>query len=167
VTLSIISHSEEKTKDIGERLGRLISPQGEESEAPYPFILSLSGILGSGKTTFIKGVARALGIDRVRSPSFIIMNVLLPNVYHIDLYRITTPEEIIPLGILEILEEENSIAFIEWGERLGDLLPNCRIDLNIEMKEKGRLLTFSTQCEKMEKILLELNRCYTDLITSS
>ncbi len=99
-------------------------------------ILCFYGELGSGKTSFIQGLAKGLGIKRrIISPTFIIarnydFNDL--NFYHIDLYRTKTKEDLLGIGIDEILSDDKNIVAIEWAEKLLDLLPLKRIDLRFE-----------------------------------
>ncbi|MBI3984809.1 MAG: tRNA (adenosine(37)-N6)-threonylcarbamoyltransferase complex ATPase subunit type 1 TsaE [Candidatus Levybacteria bacterium] len=99
-------------------------------------ILCFYGQLGSGKTSFIQGLAKGLGIARrIISPTFIIarhydFNDL--NFYHIDLYRTKTREDLLGIGIDEILSDDKNIVAIEWAEKLLDLLPLKRIDLRFE-----------------------------------
>ncbi|MBF8280426.1 MAG: tRNA ((37)-N6)-threonylcarbamoyltransferase complex ATPase subunit type 1 TsaE [Candidatus Magasanikbacteria bacterium] len=93
-------------------------------------IVALQGELGAGKTTFVRGVANALGIrKRIPSPTFTIMNVYkLPRaatkkfhaqrLVHADTYRLEKPEEIFTLGLDEYLTDGESIVIIEWAERV-------------------------------------------------
>lgn len=105
-------------------------------------IIALSGDLGSGKTTFIQGFCRALGVKHgVSSPTFIIFRkhqiygsrtsnkeVRLPKiglrfVYHFDLYRIKNSKEILALGFKKIINNPENIVLIEWPEVIKKLLP--------------------------------------------
>lgn len=91
-------------------------------------VLALYGDLGSGKTTFVQGLAQGLGITRrIVSPTFIIMRTYEQQkvaLYHVDLYRIQTIQDIEGIGLMEILADKNSIVVIEWPEKLGTLLPS-------------------------------------------
>lgn len=109
-------------------------------------ILCLYGNLGSGKTSFVQGLAKGLGITkRIISPTFIIarryeMGDL--NFYHIDLYRTETVQDLYSIGIDEILEDDNNIVAIEWAEKLFDLMPKKRIDLKFKyVDENTRKIT--------------------------
>jgi len=87
-------------------------------------LFALEGELGSGKSTFTKGVAEALGIkDHVVSPSFTLMNEYEGEVclLHVDLYRIGTEEEIHALGLEEYLDSFDAVV-VEWAEKMGNLL---------------------------------------------
>lgn len=93
--------------------------------AGTPAVFALHGDLGSGKTCFVGGIALALGIQRpVTSPTFTLVNEYPGPVplYHIDLYRITTPDEALALGLDDYLEADGVTA-IEWAERAHALLP--------------------------------------------
>ncbi len=95
----------------------------------------LIGELGSGKTTFVKGVCRYFGIDNVTSPTFSIVNEYENNetIYHLDFYRIKHREELVNVGYYEIIEEEDAIKFIEWGNLFPEVLPSRRIELQFEI----------------------------------
>ncbi len=97
-------------------------------------ILALYGDLGSGKTTFVQGLAQGFGItQRIISPTFIIMRTYelgiknkelrIKNFYHVDLYRTKNERDIEGLSLKEIMEDQNNIVVIEWPEKLGAFLP--------------------------------------------
>ena len=94
-------------------------------------IILLYGNLGAGKTTFVQGIAKGLGITkRIISPTFIIIrsyelpkNQKAKRFYHIDLYRTETDDDLKGLGIDEILSDKEAIVAIEWPEKLGTFLP--------------------------------------------
>ena len=111
-------------------------------------ILCLYGNLGSGKTTFVQSLAKGLGINkRIISPTFIMIRqykINRYNFYHIDLYRTKTKEDLLSLGMDEILKDKNNIIAIEWAENLLDLLPKERIDLKFEyINENSRKITIT------------------------
>ncbi|MDP1721756.1 MAG: tRNA (adenosine(37)-N6)-threonylcarbamoyltransferase complex ATPase subunit type 1 TsaE [Candidatus Gottesmanbacteria bacterium] len=101
----------------------------------------LYGELGSGKTTFVQGFGKALGItSRLLSPTFYIVRryQLVKQsgfLYHIDLYRIGDEKELVELGIPEMLRDSDSIVLIEWADTLGGLLPKRRVDIRFEVLE--------------------------------
>lgn len=107
-------------------------------------ILCLYGQLGSGKTTFVQGLARGLGITtRLLSPTFIIVRRYdIPSsekiLYHVDLYRLQNRDEMDELGLDEIISDPNAYVVIEWAEKLGELLPNYRLDIHLRVLEDGR-----------------------------
>lgn len=91
-------------------------------------VVALSGELGSGKTTFVKGVALGLGLrdaDEVKSPTFTILHVYPARIplYHVDLYRLDHAAEIAAIGFEEWVENPGAIVCVEWAEKAKDLLP--------------------------------------------
>ena len=108
----LLTHSPAETAALGERFGRA---------AKTGLVLALSGDLGAGKTQFVKGLARALGIStRVHSPTFALVNEYgggRLKLFHLDLYRLETPAQIESAGIEEYLRPDG-VSVIEWAERL-------------------------------------------------
>ena len=106
-----ISHSPADTAALGEQWGRA---------AQSGLVIGLSGELGAGKTQFVKGLARGLGIaERVRSPTFALVNIYAGGrltLFHLDLYRLDTPAQIAAAGLEEYLQPEG-VTVIEWAER--------------------------------------------------
>ncbi|OGE35147.1 tRNA (adenosine(37)-N6)-threonylcarbamoyltransferase complex ATPase subunit type 1 TsaE [Candidatus Daviesbacteria bacterium RIFCSPLOWO2_02_FULL_40_8] len=103
-------------------------------------IIALSGPLGSGKTTFIQGFAKTLGITQnLISPTFILIRSYpIPEnnqgqLFHIDLYRLENKSQIETIGLSDILDNPYNITLIEWAERL-DKLPENTIKINIAPK---------------------------------
>src|SRR5919206_1860961 len=99
-SLNLISHDVQETQRLGAQLGARVAP-GD--------VIALQGDLGSGKTNFVKGLARGLGIKAsVHSPTFILMNEYregrLP-LYHVDAYRLSGPAEAINLGLEDYLND--------------------------------------------------------------
>lgn len=124
---SFISHSPEETEAFAARLGTVIQPG---------CVVGLTGDLGAGKTQFVKGLARGLGIvERVHSPTFALVNIYhggrLP-LYHLDLYRLETHEQIAAAGLEEYFEP-NGVAVIEWIERWRGALPACYCRIQLEV----------------------------------
>ena len=88
-------------------------------------VLALHGELGAGKTCFVRGIALSLGIETtITSPTFTLINAYPGErpLYHVDLYRVSSPEDLTTIGIEELLETTAVIA-IEWAERGETLLP--------------------------------------------
>jgi tRNA threonylcarbamoyladenosine biosynthesis protein TsaE len=108
---TLISHSSAETEALGETLGL---------EATSGLIIGLSGDLGAGKTQLVKGIARGLHIPgRVHSPTFTLVNIYTGGrltLFHIDLYRLETQDQIIAAGLEEYLHPAG-ITVIEWAER--------------------------------------------------
>ena len=113
-----ISHSPAETEALGEKFGR---------EAKTGQVIALSGDLGAGKTQFVKGLARGLGFSgRVHSPTFTLVNEYgggRLKLFHLDLYRLETREQILSAGIEEFLRPDG-VSVIEWAEKIYDLRPN-------------------------------------------
>lgn len=122
----LISKNEKETITIGYKLGKLLK-EGD--------IVCFFGDLGSGKTTMIKGIGKALGIDEkdIISASFTIVTEYhsTPPLIHIDLYRIEKEEEIDNIGLWEFLENKN-ITVIEWADKIKKYLPDNSIKLYIK-----------------------------------
>jgi tRNA threonylcarbamoyladenosine biosynthesis protein TsaE len=98
-----------------------------------PTTLALHGDLGSGKTCFVQGLARAIGIDRpVTSPTFIIVNEYKAErpLIHVDLYRLESTREVESLALDEYTEA-GGICAVEWAERAGDLLPADAVHVHL------------------------------------
>lgn len=95
-------------------------------------VVSLTGELGAGKTTFVQELARALGVEeRVQSPTFVIEKVYkikksehFSHLIHFDAYRIENTEEIKRLGWHELVRDPENLVVVEWGERIRDILPS-------------------------------------------
>ncbi len=128
-----ITKSPEETMRLAEKLVKSITS---------PACIALFGELGAGKTVFIKGLAKGLGIDDViKSPTFVLMRSYSGrmNLHHIDLYRIKKGEEFLPFE--ETLMDEG-ITAIEWAERAKNFLPEKRIDVEITiLSERSREIT--------------------------
>ncbi len=136
--VTYISHSPAETEQLGERLGRA---------AAAGLVIGLSGDLGAGKTQFVRGLARGLGVaTRVHSPTFTLVNEYTGGrlkLFHLDLYRLETPEQLQSAGIEEFLTPDG-VAVIEWAERLGaDFSGQKFIRMKIEIvNEAERKITY-------------------------
>ncbi len=121
--MRIITNSPEETIQQGELLSKTIKEN---------LFIGLYGQLGAGKTYFVKGIAKGLGItENITSPSFVIVKIYEGRLklYHIDLYRIFVPEEEM---LWEYIHSEG-VCVVEWAERLGSLLPENRIDVRFRI----------------------------------
>lgn len=95
-------------------------------------VICLYGPLGAGKTTLVQGLARGLGIKRrITSPTFIIVRKY-GRFWHVDLYRLNSPEEIEALGLREILADKENIVAIEWPEKIDKILPKGAIKVYLD-----------------------------------
>jgi len=98
-----------------------------------PVCIALFGELGAGKTIFVKGLAKGLGIeDVIKSPTFVLMRSYFGRMklHHIDLYRIKREEEFLPF---EETLMNDGVTAIEWADRAEELLPEKRIDVKIKI----------------------------------
>ena len=116
----IISHSEKETENFAFAMARNLPPGT---------VLTLHGDLGAGKTVFARGFARGLGVDEpVSSPTYTItQEYSLPGggrLYHLDLYRISSPDAGLAFGVDEFLNDPRSFALVEWPERIGSVIPD-------------------------------------------
>jgi|Deesub1362B_J571_1020462.scaffolds.fasta_scaffold00082_62 tRNA threonylcarbamoyladenosine biosynthesis protein TsaE len=137
--------NEEETLRLGAILGRILD-KGDT--------VLLFGDLGTGKTTFVKGIANAVGIDRreITSASFIIISEHMGRLplYHVDLYRIEKPLEILDLGLEEYIDSDG-IVVIEWADRLNEKLGTVEVKFEY-IDENRRGITIKAAKEKIHKL---------------
>lgn len=132
------TNSPEETIALGRKLASLLAP---------PKLVVLTGDLGAGKTTLVKGIAegfQAAAHDDVTSPTFTLIHEYrgpAAILYHIDLYRIDTPRELDTLA-LDDLMTDNSVLLIEWGEKFARFQKDRDVEIAIErMSEDLRKIT--------------------------
>lgn len=112
-------------------------------------LLCLYGELGAGKTTFVQGLAKSLGIKkRVISPTFVMMReypiiansqlLIINFLYHIDLYRIESEKDAISLNLKELWSGSNNLVIIEWAEKIKKILPKKRIDVKFSYVSQNK-----------------------------
>lgn len=156
--LEFITHSEKETKQKAEELAKKVISQKQQAGA---VVICLMGELGSGKTTFVKGFAKGLGVKKIiQSPTFVLVrryklpvNSYSPRaksrgklqvtsyklLYHIDAYRLERPKEFLSLGWDEWVRGPHTIILVEWADRIKKILPKSRIEIYFEhMKEENR-----------------------------
>lgn len=146
-----ISQSPEGTKNLGEKLGKLLQ-EGD--------LVALNGDLGAGKTCLIQGIAVGLNSkDYVSSPSFSIIKEYSGDkpIYHFDLYRLTQPEELETLGYEEYFYG-NGVTLIEWAEKIKHYLPESRLLIRIKMGEDylSRKILFEPSGRRYLEILEDI-----------
>ena len=139
-----ISKSREQTQKIASDFAKKL--KGGE-------VLCFYGNLGSGKTTFIQALGKALGVkENITSPTFVLMkrynafvgagHAVPKSFYHMDAYRLSNSQEALDLGIEEIWDDPSNIIAIEWADKIADILPEKRIDLCFEsLGENERKIT--------------------------
>jgi tRNA threonylcarbamoyladenosine biosynthesis protein TsaE len=153
INLKLVSANEDCSLALGAKVGE---------QAMTGDVLALWGELGSGKTLFTRGIARGLGVpDQVpiTSPTFTIINEHQGRLrlYHLDLYRLRTLDELETIPWREVLFGDG-VTVIEWPDRLGGFMPNKRWDIMLEfLDENSRTITFSAHGESMETRLLLLS----------
>lgn len=134
---SLVSDSPEATTAVGEGLGARLGP-GD--------VIGLTGELGAGKTCFVQGLVRGLGVATpATSPTFVLVNEYrgrLP-VHHVDVYRTQSLTELLDLGLEEMLAG-GGVTVIEWADRCEPLLPPRTIRVHIEgVGEEPRRITIT------------------------
>ncbi len=146
--MKIVSKSAKETQTAAAKLAKKILIK--KRFADHAVAIALSGNLGAGKTTFVQGLAKALGIKRrVTSPTFILFRKhKLPKrrfyLYHFDLYRIRKIKELETIGFQKILTEPSNIVLIEWSEKVKRVLPRDTIwvELSYGRKETERIIAY-------------------------
>ncbi len=124
-----LTHSEKETFQLAEKLGRELSPGT---------VVALTGEIGSGKTVFIKGLSRGLGVknpDEVKSPTFVLMHIYPGRVpiYHFDLYRLERENELDAIGFDDFASEPKAVSLVEWADRAPGRIPKDAIWVQIEI----------------------------------
>jgi len=150
--MRIISDSEKRTLAIGTKIAGKLKKGS---------IVCLEGPLGAGKTVIAKGIALGLGIDgdKVISPTFVLLREYKGKfpLYHFDLYRLNTPQDIANLGYEEYLYGEG-ISVIEWADKLERLIPQefLKIRLEVGAQANKRVLEFSSCGDYYKDILTKI-----------
>ncbi len=129
-TLKIRLKNTNETLKLGEIIGKSLNPGS---------IIALVGDLGAGKTVLVKGIAKGLGVDEEpNSPTFVIMNQYEGRIplYHFDLYRVSSEEELFGIGYDEFFFGEG-VAAVEWADRVQDIFPEHTINIEIKIPEPG------------------------------
>lgn len=142
-----MTRSPNQTKKIAAALaGEIIKRPPKISGA---LVLSLSGFLGSGKTTFVQAFIKAAGVkQRITSPTFLmirrygIKDLRFRNIYHMDAYRIKRADELLKLGLKEILGDPRNIVLIEWPEKIKKYLSKRAVMIKFKhgKKESERMI---------------------------
>lgn len=150
-----IAKNASQTKKLGEELAKKILRSLISRRQLGALVLALEGELGSGKTTFLQGFARGLGVKgKILSPTFIIVRKLqitnhklqtIPNAqnykfktfYHIDCYRLKKSKELLGLGFKKIIADLQNIVAVEWADRVKKILPKKVVWLKFEFIGKN------------------------------
>lgn len=133
--MDFVSENTEDTKEFARSLSAKIKPGN---------VLALYGELGAGKTTFVRYLTEALKVpSRVQSPTFVIVRKYvggtesIKTVNHVDLYRLTNIEEIMDLGLDDLINEPGSITIIEWPELVEKELTKNTIKIKFEIVDEN------------------------------
>lgn len=129
------SSSPKKTEEIAAQIAKKLKPFD---------VVAFTGGMGMGKTAFVRGAVSTFGDSyQVSSPTFAIVNEYetIPSVFHFDMYRITTEDDLYSAGFYEYLDR-GGIIFIEWSENIAEYLPEETIYITIEKTdEDSRVIT--------------------------
>ena len=146
-----------------ERLGQLFGRMAQAGD-----IIILSGSLGAGKTTITQSIGAGLGVPPncyITSPTFSLMHEYQGNLplYHMDLYRLSSEEEIEDLGFLEYLYGDG-LTVIEWPDRLGSLMPEEYLEIKLELQEDAtaRAATITPTGDQWLERLEEMKQMFFD-----
>ena len=124
----LISDSPEHTERIGQELARELASQHSRAA------VRLYGEMGVGKTAFVRGFCSALGISGVKSPTYTIVNEYRASfsVYHFDMVRIESEDDLYSTGFWEYLERERAFVLIEWCENVDEFLGEGGVFVRID-----------------------------------
>ena len=142
------SRSEEETQKIAADLAASLIEKGQGD----PIVIALEGELGAGKTVFAKGFSRALGVEEeIKSPTFVLMKTYqivhhdpYRFLFHLDCYRLRDEEDLVSLGIEEIMNQKGNVILIEWSDRVKKVLPSKKMTVHIDhVTEQNRNIHIS------------------------
>lgn len=144
--MEFLSKSVEETAEIAGDFVAKLKPREDTA-----LVIGLYGELGSGKTTFMKYLAEALGVkEEIRSPTFVIMKFFNLSIIqsfnkltHIDAYRIEKEEEMINLGWQEIIADPKNLICVEWPERIAKIMPEHIIIKLEHVRENERKISIA------------------------
>lgn len=131
--IEFFTNSPQETFDLGYSFGKRLDAGS---------LIAIFGDLAAGKTTFIKGVAHAIGginPDEINSPTFTYLNIYegLKSFYHFDVYRMQSHEQFLQMGFDEYFDA-GGICCVEWAEKIRPLLPEKRIDIYFNEQGEGK-----------------------------
>jgi tRNA threonylcarbamoyladenosine biosynthesis protein TsaE len=153
-TVDLVTHAPDETRKSAAALAELLIP-GD--------VVSLTGELGAGKTAFVQGAARALGVEEpVISPTFVLVREYrgeMP-IYHVDVYRLDRMQEVHDLGFEDLLDPAG-VVFVEWGDAVESVLPDSHLRVEItapdeqtrRLKVSARGRSWASRWERLEGLL--------------
>ncbi|SDL84867.1 tRNA (adenosine(37)-N6)-threonylcarbamoyltransferase complex ATPase subunit type 1 TsaE [Halarsenatibacter silvermanii] len=156
--------SRQETERAGKKLGECLGEKFRKEELLEGMTILLKGELGAGKTTYIRGVIRAvIPGERVTSPSYTLINEYtssLLSFVHADLYRLQQQEEAEHIGLFEY-PHRRSVLLVEWPERISiDWGNYLEIEINRGRQERKRILKIRAAGKREKNLLEELNGIY-------
>lgn len=134
------------TASAGAGLGRAVWEFIGSGRLKLPFLITLSGDLGAGKTTFCQGLGQGLGVEQpgeIVSPTFTLANEYqgFCEIYHLDIYRLSDSEQFYEAGLDEYLSRPG-LCLVEWPEKLpAEVWPAHRLDLSLTFHQNGRAIS--------------------------
>lgn len=150
-------NNEEAQVAFGEALGRILQGRG---------LVYLEGELGAGKTTLTRGILRAYGhLGAVKSPTYTLVEPYelgAQRIYHLDLYRLSDPEELEFIGGRDVLADD-ALSIVEWPSRGEGWLPAPDIRLTLEVVAQGRLASLTAGSEQGRQMLTSLESSLSKL----
>jgi tRNA threonylcarbamoyladenosine biosynthesis protein TsaE len=137
---TIITKTEKETFALGEKFAKTL--RGGE-------VIGLIGDLGAGKTVFVKGVAKGLGIkNTITSPTFVLMKVYpvknhgtIKNLIHIDAYRLKNSNDLKSIGAEEYMNQNDSVLLIEWADKINNRLNKIK-NITFKIKNNFRIIIY-------------------------
>jgi len=134
-----ITSSLTETKNLAKEIAQNILKKGVQKSA---FVIGLKGELGSGKTSFVQGFAKGLGIkEKILSPTFVIYKKFkIKNskyFYHFDCYRIQKAEDILDLDFKEIISNPENIILVEWADKIKKIMPKNTLWINFKFIDEN------------------------------
>ncbi len=137
-----LTTSSRQTQKLGEKMAKNILKIKNKRGAR---VLGLTGGLGGGKTTFLQGFAKGLGIkEKVLSPTFIIVR-RIKNFYHLDCYRLKEPQELLDLDFKKIIADPKNIVAVKWADQVKEIMPRRTEWISFEfIDDKTRKIIAST-----------------------
>lgn len=154
--ISFVSHSLGDSERLGHCLGAALCSG---------VVVALNGQLGAGKTTFVRSVCDALGNDPddVSSPTFVLLQLYTGGkrpVAHFDTYRLGDVDEFLAIGGEDFLLDAETVCFVEWAERISEVLPGDRLSIDIcHTGETSRTYKLVAGGEVSGRILSDVRRC--------
>ena len=153
IVLALILENEEQTKKFSQQLARCV--QGIN----HAVVIYLEGDLGAGKTTLARGFIQSFGFDRVKSPTYSLVESYqndIINIHHFDCYRLSDPEELEYIGIRDY-SDPGHIQLIEWAELGKGIIAPADLSINITGEDNTRKLSIYTHSEVGKQLLTCLN----------